>query len=143
MQQRGFTLIELLVVIGIIALLAAIVLAFLSDGREKSRDSARAADLKQLQIALSLYFDATGAYPPDLSVLVPKYISVIPKDPASNAVYPYDRLSDTDYHLGASLEQANITLLKSDVDATSTNILGTDSAGCAGGVGWHCYDVRP
>src|SRR3989344_2966865 len=62
-RGAGFTLIELLVVIAIIGLLASIVLASLNTARRKSRDARRLADIKQIQVALELYFDAKGEYP--------------------------------------------------------------------------------
>lgn len=63
---KGFTLIELLVVIAIIGLLASIVLVSLTTARQKARDSRRVGDLRQVQLALELYFDAnTGTGYPD------------------------------------------------------------------------------
>src|SRR5262245_50514712 len=59
----GFTLIELLVVIAIIGILASIVLASLNTARQKSRDARRLADIKSIQLALELFFDACGGYP--------------------------------------------------------------------------------
>lgn len=58
--QSGFTLIELLVVISIIGILASVVLAGLATAREKARDAARMASLKQIETALYLYRDTTG-----------------------------------------------------------------------------------
>ena len=57
-SARGFTLIELLVVIAIIGILSSVVLASLNSARKKGRDARRIADLKQLQLALELYYDA-------------------------------------------------------------------------------------
>jgi len=62
-NDRGFTLIELLVVIAIIGLLASIVLVSLNSARMKARDTKRIAEIKQLMIALEMYYDSNGHYP--------------------------------------------------------------------------------
>ncbi len=104
---RGFTLIELLVVIAIIGILSSIVLASLNTARQKSRDARRLADVKQIQLALELYFDSNSTYPSSTTPLQPTYISVLPKDPLTNAGYPYAGIGPTSgsavctsYHLG-------------------------------------------
>ncbi len=61
--RKAFTLIELLVVIAIIGILATISVVALQDARVKSRDAKRAADIKQLQVALELFFNDVGRYP--------------------------------------------------------------------------------
>lgn len=63
MKEKGFTLIELLVVIAIIGVLSSVVLASLNDARTKSRDTKRLSDMKQMQIALDLYYLEHGTYP--------------------------------------------------------------------------------
>lgn len=90
---RGFTLIELLVVIAIIGLLASVVLASLNSARTKARDAKRSADIKNVMLALELYYDSNGgsSYPGTCigngeltylsSYLVPTYLSTIPLDP--------------------------------------------------------------
>ncbi|MBY0328718.1 type II secretion system GspH family protein [Patescibacteria group bacterium] len=55
---------ELLVVIAIIGILASVVLASLNTARAKARDARRKSDLKQITIALELYKNDTGTYPP-------------------------------------------------------------------------------
>jgi prepilin-type N-terminal cleavage/methylation domain-containing protein len=60
----GFTLIELLVVIAIIGLLATTAVLGYSVANQRSRDTRRKADLRQISKALELYFDDNGAYPP-------------------------------------------------------------------------------
>jgi prepilin-type N-terminal cleavage/methylation domain-containing protein len=62
-HNHGFTLVELLVVISIIGLLASIVLVSVNSARSKARDSRRISDIRQLMIALELYYDSNGHYP--------------------------------------------------------------------------------
>jgi general secretion pathway protein G len=62
-NTKGFTLIELLVVIAIIGLLSTLAVIALNSARQKSRDSKRVADVKQIQTALELYFADFNGYP--------------------------------------------------------------------------------
>ncbi len=116
-EPAGFTLIELLVVISIIALLASVVLAVTNSARAKARDARRVADLRQIALAMELYYDTNGGYPPDagwcdsskgvtavscdgfggnawpaggLTTLESQgYIPKVPLDPLNNASYYY------------------------------------------------------
>jgi prepilin-type N-terminal cleavage/methylation domain-containing protein len=63
-MKKGFTLIELLVVVAIIAILSSVVIASLASARVKSRDARRISDVRQITLALDLYFDSKGYYPP-------------------------------------------------------------------------------
>ena len=63
-NKKGFTLIELLVVIAIIGLLSTLAVVALNSARQKSRDSKRVADMKQIQTSLELYFADSNGYPP-------------------------------------------------------------------------------
>lgn len=144
--KKGFTLIELLVVIAIIGILSSIVLASLNTARQKSRDARRVADLKQLQLAMQLYYDANSSYPTTTAALAPTYIATIPKDPIGAVAYPYDQVtSGSSYHIGANLEDGSNQALQSDSDSNSTNITGADTGDCAGSTttGRYCYDVGP
>ena len=144
---KGFTLIELLVVIAIIGVLASIVLASLNSARQKSRDARRIADVKQLQLALELFYDAQTppSYPlssATCSATVARglealstggYIPQVARDPslpvATNCYWYATNTSGTPnstYHLGALLEQTTNPVLASDKDCTSS---GTPS-GC-------------
>jgi prepilin-type N-terminal cleavage/methylation domain-containing protein len=155
-SQKGFTLIELLVVIAIIGILSSVVLASLNSARKKSRDARRIADLKQVQLALEMYFDANSNYPAAAdwtalgTALAPTYIPTIPKDPLNtgNYVYQYSGLgsgtSCTSYHLGTLLEESSNPALNSDADAAA----GTACTGSAadfegGGSPDTKYDVKP
>lgn len=135
----GFTLIELLVVIAIIGLLSSVILASLNTARAKSRDARRVADMKQIQTALEVYYDAVGSYPNPgwawhsqcvgwgsytaanvIPGLTPNYMSSFPSDPgmipASN-VNCYLYLSNgtdykfLDYNLSADSNPAGFPTL--------------------------------
>jgi prepilin-type N-terminal cleavage/methylation domain-containing protein len=64
-KNAGFSLIELLIVIATIGLISSIVIANLSDARSKTRDAKVAQDLRQLIIALDIYRQSNGTFPPN------------------------------------------------------------------------------
>lgn len=158
-SSKGFTLIELLVVIAIIGILSSVVIANLNTARTKARDTRRIEDVKQIQIALELYYDANSAYPTALTQLVGATggasLSVLPKDPDTTAyAYAYYPTSGspTSYHVGANLEQSatQTTLLNGDRDLDSTTgtvftggFKGADTGTCAAtqATTEFCYDV--
>lgn len=157
---KGFTLIELLTVIAIIALLASIILASLSTARLRSRDAKRVSDIKNIELALSLYYNDHSVYPATLSQLAPTYISVIPTDPSGGtATYVYYGLTGgigtacNAYHLGATLEQSGASALSSAAQSAAgttctgsatPDFTGSTAAYCPGtGVtAGYCYDVH-
>lgn len=117
-KQKGFTLIELLVVIAIIGILSSVVLASMNSARRKSRDARRQQDLKSMQVALELMFDANNTYPTTTAgtpvqvsstQITSTYMSTIPQDPsrtgtaATSRNYIYAGTA-TSYCLGAFLE---------------------------------------
>ena len=167
--QKGFTLIELLVVIAIIGILSSVVLASLNSARKKGRDARRLSDVKQIQLALELAYDASGSYPAVLStstIVTPGYIAALPTDPSNQAGYAYTPYTVTSggaicsgYHIGTSLETSNHSSLLSDADVAavptgyyvcagaspSTDFDGTDTSGTpckTGDAGVICYDVK-
>lgn len=136
-RNRGFTLIELLVVIAIIGILSSIVLASLNSARQKSRDARRIGDIKQLQLALEMYYDSNNGYPSSTSALAPDYIPVEPKDPQTGASYTYAASSTTNYVLRATLE-SNHNALSNDVDGTVFGTVACDDASAP-----YYYCVQP
>ena len=155
--SRGFTLIELLVVIAIIGILSSVVLASLNGARTKGRDARRIADLRQIQLALELYFDNRQSYPPTASniqaLVTEGVIPSVPKDPSTNANYFYDDLSAggvgctanppttkcLTYILGAHIEG---TVPAGDVDNDGTTGTVTCTDGTPGAA-VNEYCVRP
>ena len=143
-KEQGFTLIELLVVIAIIGLLASVVLVALNGARLKSRDTKRQADLAQIVKALELYYSDNNAYVATTyfsswdgasvcgtgagganltfcNALVPKYMSLVPKDPVNieggaanyigdapptDEMYMYYSYNGQSYILGTNLEKS-------------------------------------
>lgn len=97
-NKKGFTLIELLVVIAVIGLLATIVSVSVNNARKKARDTKRKADLRNIQLALEMYYDANNQYPvvagwvyscnsswDTLQSALSPYLSNLPKDPINTS----------------------------------------------------------
>jgi len=108
-KNRAFTVIEVIVVVSLISILAATVIANMSQSSAVSRDAQRKADLRNVQQALELYRQEHGRYPAGcngtgwsgqigtsyacpsgasdyirgtaVKPFVPKFLSVLPVDP--------------------------------------------------------------
>jgi len=109
-NKKAFTLIELLVVIAIIGILTALAVVSLQNSRRSARDAKRIADVKQIQIALELYYQDNSSYPPTLSpgdTLATNsitYMETIPYPPTiidgdcSTTSYTYSTSNDQSYY---------------------------------------------
>jgi prepilin-type N-terminal cleavage/methylation domain-containing protein len=143
--SRGFTLIELLVVIAIIGILSSVVLASLNSARVKGRDARRVSDVKQLQLALELYYDNNQSYPVGsgaasttlVDLVSANFISSIPQDPTNSGSYTYSYASANldgtacsattcpSYIVRAAIEGSG-AVPAGDVDDAGTNSAGLD-----------------
>lgn len=142
-KGKGFTLIELLVVIAIIGILATIITTSLSSARGKARDAKRISDVKNIQLALALYYTDNGMYPTNMYAaagaapaggLAPTYLPVMPTDPQNGTNYSYMAYRATGssvcnsstgnwpliYYIGALLEDTANAQLTQDVDTAPT-----------------------
>lgn len=143
-KSKGFTLIELLVVIAIIGILSTIVLVSLNSARQKARDTRRLGDIRQVALALEMYYDDNASYPSvtgctaanwtgtlATAITTGGYMSAIPVDPlnSGNNVYMFGSIG-TDYALRGYLENASNPALKTDVDGTAVSCACTDPAYC-------------
>jgi type II secretion system protein G len=136
--ERGFTLIELLVVIAIIGILATIVLVSLNTARQKARDTRRIGDLRQVALALEMYYDdntSTG-YPNspwgtmESAIESGGYMASVPDDPGTGS-YAYGVAGDNQsYVLMATLEDANNQALDDDLDGTQLGVACGDPNYC-------------
>lgn len=167
-KNKGFTLIELLVVIAIIGILSSVVLASLNSARQKSRDAKRISDIKQMQVALELYFDSNGYYPQNIAAVVTAgFLPASPADPLNTGIYTYKYAtlsatpaSNLDYHMATVLEGiVGKGVLETDSDCSSAAAgcftgaaaangflgLSTDCAttAAASNAVETCYDVTP
>lgn len=62
-SKRGFTLIELMIAISIIAIISAIGLVSYSQAQKIGRDARRKQDLRQIAVALELFYQKNKRYP--------------------------------------------------------------------------------
>jgi len=69
--RKAFTLIEILVVLLIIGLLAAILFPVVNGAKERAYQSNCASNLHQIYLAVELYKNDEGNYPPNLAALLP------------------------------------------------------------------------
>ena len=129
-RQKGFTLIELLVVIAIIGILATIVLVSLNTARGKARDTQRIATVREIQLAMEMYYDSVtpNTYPATIAALTPTYLPAEPKDPTTAVSYGYGLCAGGQkYTVAADLENNN-GALNTDIDTAACTITGVPAS---------------
>ena len=121
--KLGFTLIELLVVVAIVGLISSVVFASLRSAREKARDAKRLQDMKQISLALELYYNTNRTYPIIMAYVNPAsdnnwsttfatmlspYLSPLPQESTLSNGYLYSSTdSGQKYGLAASFESSS------------------------------------
>jgi len=63
-RYRAFTLIELMVVVAIISIISSVAFASFSAAKQRALVSKANSEVKQLQLAMEMYFNDRGDYPP-------------------------------------------------------------------------------
>ncbi|MBI3335387.1 MAG: prepilin-type N-terminal cleavage/methylation domain-containing protein [Candidatus Portnoybacteria bacterium] len=150
--MKAFTLIELLIVIVIIGILAAFLLTNIGKTSiEQARDAKRLFDVQNVRLGLTLYYSDKQSYPASLSLLVPKYIPVVPTDPKDNQAGCGELSYDPDgfaanYQPGdygyryTQLGQGKGYLLQTCLENSLNPALGSDASNPSSGVEY-VYDI--
>ena len=142
--KKGFTLIELLVVIGILAVLLAITLIAINPAKQfkQANDTKRRSDVNAILNAVNQYAadnkgniaplgipataavigsDTAGGQINICSLLVPKYIAALPRDPLTANGAPISDCTaayNTRYQVSQSASDNRITVTAPDYEGT-------------------------
>ena len=102
-KESGFTLIELLIVISIIGILSAIILPAFYSARQAAYLSRTREEMHSLSVALEMYANDHGSYPPDADRSIPPGLETYlaaggnwPNAPWPGSVYDWDAWAPSD-----------------------------------------------
>jgi len=70
----------------------------LSGAREKARDAQRQSDIRQISLAMEMYYDDGQEYATSATMVtsIGSYLPSVPTDPLNNATYFYGWVSNAD-----------------------------------------------
>ncbi len=108
----------------IVAAVALVVILSINTRPRHTYDVRRIADIKQIQLALELYYDANhNRYPDKLDDLIRQdacsgspCMLVVPKDPVNSTPYYYEKRSDCSYYLSAVFDDSSNSVLQYDIN---------------------------
>jgi len=108
-----------------------IIYSMITADRISSKDDRRIGDLRQIPIALEMYFDDNKTLPESLSELEPKYFPTVPKEPTTNQLYEYHVIEGgKSAVIKVVLDNKNYSTLKNDIDGVVSGINCDDPAYC-------------
>lgn len=133
----GFTLVELMVVIAIIGILATLIMVTLDNTKSTARNTRRLADVKQLQLALKMYYNDNGFYPTaitagsSIALKGVNYLLRVPENPkpwndgsCPNQDYQYRQFENGQrYSITFCVSDATDDLSKGSKMATANGVL--------------------
>lgn len=152
-EKEAFSLIELLVVIAIIGLLSTLSVIALNSARAKARDAKRISDVKQMQVALEMYYNDENTYPdslnPGISTASSTFLRITPTppEPYDGAICNPTAANDGNYYkasyhyikTGAAGEIPSYTIhfcLGSDVGQGTTRVSAGINTMTPAGINW-------
>lgn len=100
LQLKAFTLVEIMVVIAIIGILSTLIMVSLDNTKMTARNTRRLADIKQLQLALKLYYNDVGSFPASItpgSPIAANGVSYLLRVPANPKPWADNGCADQDY----------------------------------------------
>lgn len=99
-KRQGFTLVELMIVIVIIGVLTTLIIVSLDNTKMTARNARRLADIKQIQLALKMYYNDTGMFPTSIvpgSSISRGGANYMLRVPANPKPWPDNGCPDQDY----------------------------------------------
>jgi general secretion pathway protein G len=120
--QTGFTLIELLVVISIIGVLSSLLMVNFIGARQRSRDTQRKSNMRQVQSALELYRSDQSNYPLALPACGSSLVDPVNGTTVYMKSIPCDPLGGSFQYLGTSTTYTIVGCLENTNDSDATKV---------------------